>query len=227
MRGVCSQKVLREFERLSPVRAFAFPRPNAKPPTVRRKLARQKEETLRCMKIIKIVNLIIIVLIISACGQQSNKTNNMSANNIFEEGDVLIFQYPDKTYGITILAEVILFRGHHDYEFCRTTFKSEQKPNITDIEKINVIGYDLPSGLGGTRKVFCAHFAQHNKLKKFADKFEKIGTVQFKDTDKKVGKSRGGNNFESFCEKFTEYDWENNQWSHFTIKEYSLIDFIN
>ena len=33
MRGVHSQKVLREFESLSPVRAFAFPRPNAKPPT--------------------------------------------------------------------------------------------------------------------------------------------------------------------------------------------------
>ena len=33
MRGVCSRKVLREFESLSPVRAFAFPRPNAKPPT--------------------------------------------------------------------------------------------------------------------------------------------------------------------------------------------------
>ena len=38
MRGVCSRKVLREFESLSPVRAFAFPRPNAKPPTVGRKL---------------------------------------------------------------------------------------------------------------------------------------------------------------------------------------------
>ena len=33
-RGVCSQKVLRELESLSPVRALAFPRPNAKPPTV-------------------------------------------------------------------------------------------------------------------------------------------------------------------------------------------------
>ena len=31
-RGVTSRKVLREFESLSPVRAFAFPRPNAKPP---------------------------------------------------------------------------------------------------------------------------------------------------------------------------------------------------
>ena len=31
-RGVFSRKVLREFESLSPVRAFAFPRPNAKPP---------------------------------------------------------------------------------------------------------------------------------------------------------------------------------------------------
>ena len=39
MRGVCSRKVLREFESLSPVRAFAFPRPNAKPPTVGRQRA--------------------------------------------------------------------------------------------------------------------------------------------------------------------------------------------
>jgi len=35
MRGVCSQKVLQEFESFVPVRAFAFPRPNAKPPTVK------------------------------------------------------------------------------------------------------------------------------------------------------------------------------------------------
>ena len=39
-RGVCSRKVLREFESLSPVRALAFPRPNAKPPTVGRQLAK-------------------------------------------------------------------------------------------------------------------------------------------------------------------------------------------
>jgi len=175
----------------------------------------------------KIINLIIIVLIISACGQQSNKTN-MAANNIFEEGDVLIFQYPDKTYGITVLVKVTLFRGHHDYDFCRTTFKYEQKPNMIDIEKTNVIGYDLPSGLSGeTRKVFCTHFAQHNKLKKFAGKFEKIGTVQFRDTANKVGSSTCRNDFEGFCEKFTEYDWQNNQWSHATIKEYPLIDFID
>ena len=32
-RGVCSRKVLQEFESLSPVRTFVFPRPNAKPPT--------------------------------------------------------------------------------------------------------------------------------------------------------------------------------------------------
>ena len=44
MRGVCSQKVLREFASLSPVRAFAFPRPNAKPPTVVRKLGDSKAE---------------------------------------------------------------------------------------------------------------------------------------------------------------------------------------
>ena len=33
-RGVFSRKVLWEFGSLSPVRTLAFPRPNAKPPTV-------------------------------------------------------------------------------------------------------------------------------------------------------------------------------------------------
>ena len=48
-RGVCSRKVLREFESLSPVRAFVFPRPNAKPPTVVCKRANvpEKEYELR------------------------------------------------------------------------------------------------------------------------------------------------------------------------------------
>ena len=46
MRGVCSQKVLWEFESLSPVRAFAFPRPNAKPPTVGRNVGRQHNLTM-------------------------------------------------------------------------------------------------------------------------------------------------------------------------------------
>ena len=45
-RGVCSRKVLREFESLSPVRAFAFPRPNAKPPTVGCKLGESAMEQL-------------------------------------------------------------------------------------------------------------------------------------------------------------------------------------
>ena len=32
MQGVCSQKILWKFENLSPIRAFVFPSPNAKPP---------------------------------------------------------------------------------------------------------------------------------------------------------------------------------------------------
>ena len=44
MRGVCSQKVSQEFESLSPVRAFAFPRPNAKPPTVGGKLGESESK---------------------------------------------------------------------------------------------------------------------------------------------------------------------------------------
>ena len=42
-RGVSSQKVLRELESLSPVRALAFPRPNTKPPTVGCYLKKQRQ----------------------------------------------------------------------------------------------------------------------------------------------------------------------------------------
>jgi len=46
-RGVHSRKVLREFESLSPVRAFVFPRPNAKPPIVRGKADDSRKEVTR------------------------------------------------------------------------------------------------------------------------------------------------------------------------------------
>ena len=47
MQGVCSRKVLREFESLSSVRAFAFPRPNAKPPTVGCHTRKRSEEVVK------------------------------------------------------------------------------------------------------------------------------------------------------------------------------------
>ena len=53
MRGVCSRKVLREIESLSPVRAFAFPRPNAKPPTVGRHTQTEQVSIRKLHKLIK------------------------------------------------------------------------------------------------------------------------------------------------------------------------------
>ena len=50
MRGVCSQKVLREFESLSPVRALVFPHPNAKPPTVGRQRTTSKKDIKQILK---------------------------------------------------------------------------------------------------------------------------------------------------------------------------------
>ena len=42
-RGVCSRKVLWEFESFVPVRIFAFPRPHAKPPQRWRSAAEVQE----------------------------------------------------------------------------------------------------------------------------------------------------------------------------------------
>jgi len=174
-----------------------------------------------------ITGLVALILISPACGQQTDKKQNeMAADNIFNKGDVLIFQYPDETYGVTIVVEVTLFEEHHDYDFCRTTFKSEKQPDMTNIEHIHAIGYDVPLGTGGTMEVLYTRVVQHACLKKYADKFFKIGIVTFNREESLYGGSSGASDFESFCDRFTEYEWQNNQWSHHVTREIPLKNFI-
>lgn len=157
--------------------------------------------------------------------------------NIFEEGDVLTFQYPDKSYGITILLEVTRSEDIpdfpipdvHDYDFCRTTFRSEKEPTMDDLNNVKLIGYDVKQGLLGnnTRTMFYTYVVGHKRLQEYADQFQKIGTIDMHNMEDRVGASTGAPNFESFCNKFDEYEEYNNEYNEYTVKEYQLNHFIN
>jgi hypothetical protein len=68
------------------------------------------------------------------------------AKLLFNKGDVLTFQYPDKTYGVTIVLSVEQQKGKCDYYFCRTTLHSRQQPQISDITNLSIIAYPAASG---------------------------------------------------------------------------------
>lgn len=67
-------------------------------------------------------------------------------NLLFNYGDVLTFQFPDKTYGLTVVADVMQYRGECNYMLCRTTFKSTVKPTLGNIPELRIVGSLVPSG---------------------------------------------------------------------------------
>lgn len=189
--------------------------------------------------------LIIILILILFVSCQSNEKkspdrvspkSNMEAN-IFEEGDILTFQYPDKSYGITILLEVTRSEDIpdfpipdvHDYDFCRTTFHSEKEPTMEDLNNVKLIGYDVKQGLLGnnTRTMFYTYVVGHERLQEYADQFRKIGTIDMYNMKDRVGASTGAPDFESFRDKFDKYEEYNNEYNEYIVKEYLLNRFVN
>ena len=68
---------------------------------------------------------------------------------IFEPGDVLVFRLPDQSYGLTVVADVMQYRGECDYMLCRTTFNSVDKPTMDNVADLRICGSLVPSGSGG------------------------------------------------------------------------------
>jgi hypothetical protein len=140
------------------------------------------------------------------------------AENIFERGDVLVFQYPDKSYGITVVEGITFYRGRHDYDFCRTTYKSENEPTVNDIGNMKFIGYEVPLGTGGFNKVVKTKCVGQRKLKKYAHNFKRIGNISLRENI--YGGTGGAMDFEQFCLEFNEFEHENqrdNQQNDFTL----------
>ena len=80
---------------------------------------------------------------------RKRKKYSKVTNLIFETGDVLVFQLPDQTYGLTIVADIIQYRGECDYMFCRTTFNSVEKPTLQHLADCRICGSLVPTGSGG------------------------------------------------------------------------------
>ena len=144
------------------------------------------------------------------------------AENIFERGDVLVFQYPDKYYGMTVVEGITFYKGRHDYDFCRTTYKSENEPIKNDVHNVKFIGYEVPLGTGGFKKVVQTKFVGHQKLRKYAHNFKKIGNISLYEN---IGGGSGGAlDFQQFCLNFNEFEHENQQ--HNQQNDLALLDGI-
>jgi hypothetical protein len=70
-------------------------------------------------------------------------------NLIFEFGDVLVFQLPNQTYGLTVVVDIMQYRGECDYMLCRTTFNSREKPTMQNVTELRICGSLVPSGHNG------------------------------------------------------------------------------
>lgn len=70
-------------------------------------------------------------------------------NLLLNPGDVLTFRLPDGTYGLTVVADVMQYRGECDYMLCRTTFVSKEKPTMESLAELRICGSLVPSGHSG------------------------------------------------------------------------------
>ncbi len=184
------------------------------------------------------LSIFVLIFLFSFCqsnerkiSAQNDKMKNAPAN-IFETGDVLVFQYPDSTYGITILLRITrsedipdLPLGVHVYDFCRTTFRSSKPPTIDVLKNVNLIGHDAKRRFWEFKKKvnFYAHFVSHKSLESYSTHFQKIGNVDIDKQNYRIWATTSPIDFQSFCDNFSEYEQYCNQ---YTVREYPLADFI-
>jgi hypothetical protein len=172
----------------------------------------------------------------------------MTFGRLFNKGDVLSFQYSDKTYGLTIVTDIYSFPEYkNDYGFYITRYRNEKEPTVNDINKIKLVGFKLPRITEDAVKrinketeehlkiegiyvkftpvyaiVFCTIGLKHIILKKRLNRFKIIGNVVFKETEHRISKDRVGNFLMAgTLENFYE---EFNRRS--LGKEYPIVDFI-
>lgn len=70
-------------------------------------------------------------------------------NLVFEIGDVLAFQLPDNTWGMTIVTDIMQYCGECDYSLCRTSFNAAEKPAMEKLPDLRIYGSFVPTGRGG------------------------------------------------------------------------------
>lgn len=121
--------------------------------------------------------------------------------NLFEVGDVLSFQYPDKTYGVAFVADIYKVSGFSMYSICRTRYISKEEPTMSDFsEHATFVAGLVPSTDNIMVLLAWVNYMEHNDLIKFASSFNKIGKVHFQ---LRTGQTLISVDYEKFCDNTT------------------------
>lgn len=124
---------------------------------------------------------------------------------LFETGDVLMFQYPGKMYGVAFVADIDEMYGFCFYSLCRINYKSDKQPEMKNINEIienaTIYADEIPTvdeeGKEITRTSAYYDYIAHKDLTEFSSSFNKIGSIPF---EIKLGQSLLTKDFQSFCD---------------------------
>lgn len=149
---------------------------------------------------------------------------------LFKKGDVLSFQYPDKTYGVAFVVDIDKMHGFCFYCICRTIYISKQAPCMEDfIQKATFIAEKVPSGTPNTEDGMAlltwVNSINHEDLVTFVSCFEKIGSIDFQ---LEFGQTLITKDYQDFCDNSRlqgSIDYTVNKVGHH-VGEYPIREYI-
>ena len=122
---------------------------------------------------------------------------------IFDEGNILSFQLPDGTFRATILLLVSQHRGRCIYQFAKPTYIASSKANPDDVRNGEIMGRAIePTNRIGFDVVGIAH----KDLLAIADKFERVGHFEIKQSAQCCGTQSGAVDFDSLSSAFCDFN---------------------
>ena len=133
---------------------------------------------------------------------KKRKNYRMRTDFIFSPGDVLVFQFPSKAFGATVLIDTYqegrtLYYAFAELVLDATVVNINEKPTLEDVTWFSKTHARFNIGFDSNKTV------SHNKLLTFKSKFEKIGTVEIKSNFRRIGSMSGSvYTFDEFCD-----DW--------------------
>jgi hypothetical protein len=150
-------------------------------------------------------------------------------NFIFQIDDVLSFKTDDNIYHACILIDIFQHKGRCTYYLTPTTYKGHEKPTISDLKRLEVVGKKVPSpgsynfdesikvmqeqGIEAYDKWVITNAKElqitlsvlavdHIDLLRFVDRFELVGKLLIDSKYKTVGLYGGALNFDGFNDDY-------------------------
>ena len=121
---------------------------------------------------------------------------------IFSPGDIIVFQFEDKTFGAAILVTTfqesrILYYAFAELALDEIILETKEKPSFDDVIWLSKIHASSNVGFGSIK------FVSHKNLLTFKDKFDKIGSAKIREDARKLGMKSGGvKSFVEFCDNW-------------------------